>query len=352
MFGEYRARGSAGPAPAAVPEPPALQHERARAGQFADGGGGPGRGLRGVGGRRGELAGQPQGLGEPVPYARQFGRAAAGGGGRQMPGGGQVHVVVEEFDDGDRAADARAAPRPCRRRVERLPGVEHGALDGLPVELVAAGARPGRLGGVDEQQLGAGRWPAPGLRSTQRWSGMPYGGAAPAGSATTARRAPRRSSSARIRRPERRDAAAGRHQQDGGAAGAQPGQRVLDPGQFGLGAGREAVLPARVVGEFVVAPVALVERRVAEHGVGGELAGRRRRAGCRRPTRPRTSASVCRASRSAVSAARSGSASCAYSAAGRPTARSRAPGAGRRGRARCRAGRRRGRPSARRARAE
>lgn len=38
---------------------------------------------------------------------------------------------------------------------------------------------------------------------------MPYGGAAPAGSAMTARRAPRRSRSARIRRPERRDAAAG-----------------------------------------------------------------------------------------------------------------------------------------------
>ena len=99
---------------------------------------------------------------------------------------------------------------------------------------------------------------------------MPYGGAAPAGRATTARRAPRRSRSARIRRPERRDAAAGRHQQDGGAALAQMRQRVLDPGEFGLGTGGEAVLPAGVVGELVVAPVALVERRVAEHGVDGE----------------------------------------------------------------------------------
>ncbi|RPK82468.1 hypothetical protein EES46_26905 [Streptomyces sp. ADI98-10] len=73
------------------------------------------------------------------------------------------------------------------------------------------------------------------------------------------------------------DAAAGapggggrRHQQDGGAAVAQPGQGVLDPGQFGLDAGGEAVLPARVVSQFVVAPVAVVEGRVAEHGVGRE----------------------------------------------------------------------------------
>ncbi len=48
------------------------------------------------------------------------------------------------------------------------------------------------------------------------------------------------------------------------------GQGVLDPGELGLGAGREAVLPARVVGELVVAPVAFVERRVAEHGVDGQ----------------------------------------------------------------------------------
>ncbi|AIA04050.1 hypothetical protein DC74_3555 [Streptomyces noursei] len=46
---------------------------------------------------------------------------------------------------------------------------------------------------------------------------------------------------------------------------------MLDPGEFGFGAGREAVLPARVVGEFVVAPVAFVERRVEQDGVGGEL---------------------------------------------------------------------------------
>ncbi|GAA3484090.1 hypothetical protein GCM10018966_086220 [Streptomyces yanii] len=48
------------------------------------------------------------------------------------------------------------------------------------------------------------------------------------------------------------------------------GQGVLDPGEFGLRACGEAVLPARVVGELVVSPVAFVERRVAEHGVDGE----------------------------------------------------------------------------------
>lgn len=48
-----------------------------------------------------------------------------------------------------------------------------------------------------------------GRRSTQTCSGMLYGGAAPIGSAITARSAPRRSRSARIRRPERREAAAG-----------------------------------------------------------------------------------------------------------------------------------------------
>ncbi len=63
----------------------------------------------------------------------------------------------------------------------------------------------------------------------------------------------------------------GRHQHHGGAAVTQPGERVLHPGQLGLGAGGKAVLPARVVGEFVVAPVALVERRVAQHRVGPHL---------------------------------------------------------------------------------
>ncbi|GAB2327450.1 hypothetical protein STREPTOSP366_26390 [Streptomyces variabilis] len=48
-----------------------------------------------------------------------------------------------------------------------------------------------------------------GRRSTHRCSGTLYGGAAPAGSATTARSAPRRSRSALILRPERRDATAG-----------------------------------------------------------------------------------------------------------------------------------------------
>ncbi len=62
----------------------------------------------------------------------------------------------------------------------------------------------------------------------------------------------------------------GRHQQDRGAALVQMGQRMLHPGELGLRAGGEAVLPARVVGELVVSPVALVERRMAEHGVDGE----------------------------------------------------------------------------------
>lgn len=63
----------------------------------------------------------------------------------------------------------------------------------------------------------------------------------------------------------------GGHQQDRGAALAQMGQGVLDPGEFGLRTGGKAVLPAGVVGELVVPPVALVERRVAEHGVDREL---------------------------------------------------------------------------------
>lgn len=46
---------------------------------------------------------------------------------------------------------------------------------------------------------------------------------------------------------------------------------MLHPGEFGFRPGREAVLPARVVGEFVVAPVALVERRVTQDGLGPEV---------------------------------------------------------------------------------
>ena len=100
-----------------------------------------------------------------------------------------------------------------------------------------------------------------------------------------------------------------------------------DPGELGLGAGREAVLPAGVVGEFVVAPVALVERRVAQDGVGAQLREGRRRAGCRRAA-PRTVDRACRASRSAVSAARSGALSWAYSSWSGRGATAREQGAG------------------------
>lgn len=110
-------------------------------------------------GRGGEGAGETERLGEPFPYANQFGRSARGCRGRQMAGGGQVHVVVEEFDDGDGAADARAGPErvagtgpvrpagPARAcaldlalalALERLPGVEYGAAHRLPVEPVAS----------------------------------------------------------------------------------------------------------------------------------------------------------------------------------------------------------------------
>ncbi len=65
-----------------------------------------------------------------------------------------------------------------------------------------------------------------------------------------------------------------RHQHHDRSALAGVGERVLHPGEFGLRAWRQAVLPAGVVGELLVAPVALVERRVAQHDVG---AGRVRR---------------------------------------------------------------------------
>ncbi len=63
----------------------------------------------------------------------------------------------------------------------------------------------------------------------------------------------------------------GRQQQHGRPAGRQTAQRVLRPGELRLGAGRQAVRPAGVGGEFLVSPVALVERRVAQHHVGADL---------------------------------------------------------------------------------
>ena len=62
-------------------------------------------------------------------------------------------------------------------------------------------------------------------------------------------------------------------QQHHQAARADPGEAVLHPGELGVGPRREPVLPARVVGQFVGAPVALVVGRAAEHSVGAR-AGR------------------------------------------------------------------------------
>ncbi len=91
-------------------------------------------------------------------------------------------------------------------------------------------------------------------------------------------------------RPEqvRPDAAArtargggGRHQDGDRAAGPDPGQAVLHPGQLGLAARRQAELPARVGGQLLVSPGPLVEGRVADHRVGaaGQAVGPQRVAG-------------------------------------------------------------------------
>ncbi len=63
----------------------------------------------------------------------------------------------------------------------------------------------------------------------------------------------------------------GRQQHDGVAAGLQVREGVLHPGQFGLEARRDPVRPPRVVGQLVVTPVAVGERRVAQDGVHGDV---------------------------------------------------------------------------------
>ncbi len=152
--------------------------------------------------------------------------------------------------------------------VEGVPGVEHRLPHPGPVG--AAAPVVGEPPGVDEQHLRLRGCPV-GPAQHPQVQRHAVGGAAPAGSATTARSAPRRSRSALIRRPERRDATAG-----GISRTAVPPSRsrasacCTQASSDSVRAG-EAVLPARVVGEVVVAPVALVERRVAEHGVGPQL---------------------------------------------------------------------------------
>ncbi len=184
-----------------------------------------------------------------------------------MAGGGQVDVVVEEFDDGQ----GTGQPRPVVEvagPVEAAPGVEHGVPHGPPVRPTAPLA--GELPHIGEQHLGLrGRLLGPAQHpQVQR-------------DVVRRCRADRQRDHGPQRAPAQQvgaDAAAGaagggggRHEEDGGAAVAKAGERVLHPGQLGLGAGREAVLPAGVVGEFVVSPVAFVERRVAQDGVGAQF---------------------------------------------------------------------------------
>ena len=95
------------------------------------------------------------------------------------------------------------------------------------------------------------------------------GGAAPAGSAMTARRAPRRSSSARIGRPDRRDATDGGITRTARPRGLQVRQAVLDPGELGLPLRRQPVDPPAVVLELLEAPAPHVEGRVADERVRG-----------------------------------------------------------------------------------
>lgn len=189
-----------------------------------------------------------------------------------MAGRGQVHVVVEEFDDRHRAAEARLFGRGAGA-VEGAPGVEDRGAHGLPVEAATAVGR--ERAGVGEQHLG--------LRRVRREGGPaqhPQVQREVVRGCRAGRQGDHRAQGAAAQQVGA-DAAAGAaggggrgHQEDGDAAFLEAGQRVLDPGQFGLGAGREAVLPAGVVGEFVVAPVALVERRMAEDGVCREGAVR------------------------------------------------------------------------------
>ncbi len=223
--------------------PAGAHHQRARARQFADGGQRqpPRRGGRhGLRGRRRQLGGQPQRLVEPRPYVGQPAGAAGVRRGRQPAGGGKVDVVVEEFDDRHRAGQAGPfldAPVP----VEGAPGVEHGLPHPGPVG--SAAPLGGEPPGVDEQHLRLrGRPVGPAQHpQVQRHAvrGRRPGGQRDDG----AQRAP-----AQQVGPDAPAGAAGRHrgrhQQHGGAAVPEPGERVLHPGQLGLGAGGGSRTPS------------------------------------------------------------------------------------------------------------
>ncbi|CAM5375972.1 hypothetical protein SBADM41S_01011 [Streptomyces badius] len=242
------------------------------------------------------------------------------------------------------SARSRQAPR----TAERTAGQSNRSRPppGLAAARSAAGRATGARGCVRGRSRGGRRWRRGGDR---RWAvrGAPAcagsrGGAEcrtegrrRAGRAMTAEGSPAQESGA--------DPAAGaagggggRHEQNGGAAVAQPGQDVLDPGQFGLGTGREAVLPARVVGQFVVAQLRSLNGgwqstvSAASSGKASALSVLPVRTvgpGAARcvPLAARRGPSAARARRRAVSAASAGSASWAYRSAGPPTARSRAP---------------------------
>ncbi len=346
MVGEHRGR----PVRSAVPAPPARSTRApARASsptvveRPAGGGRRAGDGVAGLG-PRGEFRRAGEGGGQPVADPGEFGGAAGRRGRREVPGRGEVDIVVEEVDGGQRPAVRRAVPR-RRRRGRRSARPRGGGADALPVGFVTAGGGAGgEVGGVDDEELGGRGGPAA--------AGPAQHPQVQGDAVRAARRRRQRDDGAQRAAAQQvgADAAAGaagggggRHEEDRGAAGPEPGEGVLHPGQFGFGTGREAVLPAGVVGEFVMAPVAFVERRVAQDGVGGEV---REGIGARvSAARTRTWApGLPRARRSAVSAARSGSASwpcsCRRAAAdavtgllpahgGQQARRSRRPGRGR-----------------------
>ncbi len=206
--------------------------------------------------------------GQPVPYRVECGGAAAFAVRGEVAGGCQVDVVVEQVDDRHGPGGARARrERPVA--VEGGPRVEDRAVDRLPVQ---SGASAGGVpGGVGQQQFRCGGGAGGGLAQDPQVQGEVVRGRGPGRQGDDG---PQGAAPQQVGADAAAGAAGGggrRHHQDGGAAGPEPGQGVLHPGELGLGACGEAVLPARVVGEFVVAPVAFVERRVAEHRVGGEL---------------------------------------------------------------------------------
>ncbi len=205
-----------------------------------------------------------------------------------MAGGGEVHDVVQEVDHRDRAGGARLVGVRVRVLREGRPLGERRLGESRPVQRGAAGARTGggaaracararagrrvgarsrRLGRVDEQdrrvrgacRLGTAQHPdlEPHMERRRRARGQRHHRAQ--GAAADQLHAD----------PAARGAGGGGRgeEQDGVAARHQMGQRVLDPGELGLGARRYAVRPAGVVRQLVVAPVAVAVGRVAEDGV-------------------------------------------------------------------------------------